>query len=96
MPMPKGHKMDSGYATSKTLGGDSYHVISNKMTEKGHKMNHSTARNVFVNALKKIAKDVTKVYGVECDDKEIARIAKDPRFQDAVVEYMREDLSLKP
>ena len=95
MPMPKGHKMSAGYATSKNLGGDSYHSISSKMTEMGHKMNHSTARNVFVNALKKIARDVTSVYGVDCDDKEITRIAKDPRFQDAVVEYMREDLNLK-
>ena len=90
--MPKGHKTAAGYATKKTLGGDSYHSISNKLTDKGHKMNHSTARNVFVNALKKIAKDVTAVYGVECDDKEITRIAKDPRFQDAVVEYMRSGL----
>ena len=96
MPMPKGHKISVGYSTSKTLGGDSYHTISGKMTEKGHKMNHSTARNVFVNALKKIAKDVTKMYEIDCNDKELTRIAKDPRFQDAIVEYMREDLSLKP
>lgn len=92
MPMPKGHKMESGYSTSKSLGGDSYHNISSKMTEKGHKMNHSTARNVFVNALKKIAQDVVTVYGVDCDDKEITRIAKDPRFQDAVIQFMRGDI----
>ena len=91
MPMPKGHKVNTGYSTSKSLGGDSYHSISTKMTDKGHKMNHSTARNVFVNALKKIAQDVVNVYGVECDDVEITRIAKDPRFQDAVVEFMRGD-----
>lgn len=93
MPMPKGHKMESGYSTSKSLGGDSYHAISSKMTEQGHKMNHSTARNVFVNALKKIAKDVVNVYDVDCDEKEITRIAKDPRFQDAVIQFMRGDVS---
>ena len=91
MPMPKGHKMNAGYSTRKTLGGESYHAISDMMTEKGHKMNHSTARNVFVSALKKIAKNVVGVYGVHCDDDEITRIAKDPRFQDAVVEFMREN-----
>lgn len=91
MPMPKGHKMNVGYSTRKTLGGESYHTISSKMTEQGHKMNHSTARNVFVSALKKIAKNVVGVYGVNCDDKELTRIAKDPRFQDAIVEFMREN-----
>jgi hypothetical protein len=90
MPMPKGHKMSAGYSTNKNLGGDSYHDISDKMSEMGHKMNHSTARNLFINALKKIAKDVTNTYGVNCDDVEITRIAKDPRFQSAIIELMRE------
>ena len=91
MPMPKGHKTDAGYSTIKTLGGDSFHLISDKMCEKGHKMNHSTARNIFISALKKIAKDVTDVYEVKCSDEDLVRIAKDPRFQDAVVEFMKEN-----
>lgn len=90
MPMPKGHKINNGYSTAKILGGDSYHEISDKMSELGHKMNHSTARNVFLNALKKIAKDVTAVYGIKCTDKDLTRIASDPRFQDAIIQYMRE------
>ena len=90
MPMPKGHKIANGYATRKALGGDSYQDISFKMSDKGFKMNHSTARNVFVNSLKKIAKNVANMYDVDCDDREITRIAKDPRFQDAIVEFMRE------
>jgi hypothetical protein len=90
MPMPKGHKTKNGYSTKKTLGGDSYHDISAKMTEKGFKMNHSTARNVFVNSLKKIAKDVVSLYNMDCDERDLNRIAKDPRFQDAIVSYMRE------
>ena len=90
MPMPKGHKIANGYATRKSLGGDSYQDISVKMTDQGFKMNHSTARNVFVNSLKKIAKNVADIYDVNCDENEITRIAKDPRFQDAIVEFMRE------
>ena len=54
-------------------------------------MNHSTARNIFISALKKIAKDVSSVYDVKCDDEDLTRIAKDPRFQDAIVEFMREN-----
>lgn len=89
MPMPKGHKLENGYSTSKKLGGESYHSISKKMSEKGFRMNHSTARNVFVSSLKKIAKNVVDLYEVEYDEKEITRIAKDPRFQDAIVEFMK-------
>ncbi len=91
MPMPKGHKVDNGYSTSKQLGGASYHSISETMSEKGFRMNHSTARNVFVNSLKKIAKNVVELYDVEYNEKELTRIAKDPRFQDAVVEFMRKE-----
>ncbi len=93
MPMPKGHKLENGYSTSKSLGGDSYQEISDKMSDQGFKMNHSTARNVFVNSLKKIAKDVTSLYDIDCDDRELSRIAKDPRFQGAIVEFMRESKS---
>ena len=53
-------------------------------------MNHSTARNVFVSSLEKIAKDVVSLYEIESDDKSINRISKDPRFQDAIVSFMRE------
>lgn len=90
MPMPKGFKSENGYSTKKSLGGKSYQEISNIMSEKGYKMNHSTARNVFVSSLEKIAKDVVSLYEIESDDKSINRISKDPRFQDAIVSFMRE------
>ena len=67
----------------------SYHQIAEKMNKNDYKMNHSTARNVFVSSLKKIAKNVVDLYEVEYDEKEITRIAKDPRFQDAIVEFMK-------
>jgi|TARA_R110000751_G_scaffold906_2_gene3005 hypothetical protein len=90
MPMPKGFKSENGYSTKKTLGGKSYHEISSLMSEKGYKMNHSTARNVFVSSLEKIARDVVKLYDIASDEKSINRISKDPRFQDAIVSFMRE------
>jgi hypothetical protein len=90
MPMPKGFKSENGYSTKKTLGGKSYHEISSIMSEKGYKMNHSTARNVFVSSLEKIARDVVKLYDIASDEKSINRISKDPRFQDAIVSFMRE------
>ena len=90
MPMPKGFKSENGYSTKKSLGGKSYQEISTIMTEKGFKMNHSTARNVFVSSLEKIARDVVDLYDISADEKSICRISKDPRFQDAIVSFMRE------
>ena len=91
MSMPKGFKSKNGYATSKSLCGKTYHEISDIMKDKGFKMNHSTARNVFVSSLKKIASEVTSLYDVNLDEREIKRIAIDPRFQEAVREFMCEN-----
>ena len=85
--MPKGFKSQNGYGTTKSLGGLSYHEIARKMTEKGYKMNHSTARNIFVSSLMKIAKEVNDLYEVDNDNK---KIAIDPRFQEAVSEFMQD------
>ena len=89
MSMPKGYKSDNGYGTIKTLGGVSYHDIAAAMNDSGFKMNHSTARNIFINSLIKIAEKITKVYNLKLDSKELKRIAIDPRFQTAVAEFMK-------
>tara|TARA_Y100000593_G_C4287600_1_gene326409 strand:- start:1425 stop:1703 length:279 start_codon:yes stop_codon:yes gene_type:complete len=90
MSMPKGFKSKNGYGTTKTLGGKSYHEIASSMVDKGFKMNHSTARNLFVNSLIKIAESVTTVYGLKLSDKEIKDIAINPEFQEAVSDFMKE------
>ena len=90
MAMPKGFKSNNGYATTSELGGKSYHEIAKAMTEMGFKMNHSTARNVCVDGLKKIAKHVSAMHGVSVNAVDIIRIAKDPRFQAGVSEIMKE------
>ena len=49
MSMPKGYKSDQGYATvSGEGGGMDYRTIAEIMSENGHKMNHATARNIFL------------------------------------------------
>ena len=88
--MPKGYKKETGYGTAKGLGGLSYHKIAEKMNEKDFKMNHSTARNIFVNGLIKIACNLSTLHGQNFDQKKIKKIAIDPRFQEAVADYMRE------
>ena len=90
MPMPKGYKKETGYGSSKTLGGMSYQQIAKEMNKKDFKMNHSTARNIFVTGLMKIAEGVASLHEVQYSQKEIKKIAIDPRFQEAVSEYMKE------
>ena len=53
-------------------------------------MNHSTARNVFVNSLMKIAEKVTTIYDMNLDKKEIKNIAINPEFQEAVSDFMKD------
>jgi len=85
MSMPAGSQFVHGYATAE-MG---YREISEFMTELGDKMNHSTARNVFLNAMVKISKGVQSAMG-ELSDIDSLDIAKDPRFQSAIEAYLKE------
>tara|TARA_B100000131_G_scaffold102069_1_gene99060 strand:+ start:10043 stop:10339 length:297 start_codon:yes stop_codon:yes gene_type:complete len=89
MPMPKGFKSKHGYATTKQFaGGEDYRAIAEKMTSQGFKMNHATARNVFLSALRKIAKPVHQVNNLSVSEDILQRTAKDPRFQAGVAEIL--------
>tara|TARA_Y100000310_G_C20085763_1_gene535965 strand:+ start:281 stop:559 length:279 start_codon:yes stop_codon:yes gene_type:complete len=89
--MPKGYKSDHGYATvSSEVGGLGYREIAEIMTESGHKMNHSTARNVFLSAMNKIARDTCSMFGVEPTKKNLKRISSDPRFQSGVIDILKD------
>ena len=89
MPMPKGFRAQNGYATTKTFdGGEDYRSIASKMTKSGYKMNHATARNVFLSALRKIARPVHKMNGVSTAEDSLQKTAKDPRFQAGVAEIL--------
>ena len=85
MGMPKGHKSKHGYATVTGTTGYGYREIAEKMTEDGVKMNHATARNYFLRAMKKIASPLA-----EHTDRDVEGLAADPRFQDAIATLMRE------
>ena len=89
MAKPKGHKSQHGYSVFTEFdGGLGYKDIAEKMTESGHKMNLSTARNVLVSALDKVATGVCEAYGVQATDADLKRIASDPRFQSGVYDLL--------
>jgi len=89
MPMPKGFKAKNGYATvTEFADGADYRAIAEKMTASGHKMNHATARNVFLGALRKIAKPIHRMHGLSDSHEILQSTAKDPRFQSGVAEIL--------
>ena len=90
MAMPKGFKSENGYGTSKLFDGMTYHEIADTMRESGFKMNHSTARNVFVNALIKEADEIVDLYDLQYSDQDLKNLAINPDFQDSVRGFMSE------
>ena len=91
MSRPKGHKSEHGYSVSADFdGGIGYKDIASQMTEMGYKMNLSTARNVLVNAMDKLALDICKTYDINITSQELKRIASDPRFQSGIHDLLSE------
>lgn len=89
MSMPAGHKSENGYSTVAEIeNGLGYREIAEAMSAQGHKMNHSTARNVLVTALTKLAAGVCTAYGVDPTESQIKKIASDPRFQAGLYEIL--------
>jgi hypothetical protein len=86
MSMPKGYKVQHGYATVNTgMGGLGYREIAEKMTEEGSKMNHSTARNVFLSAMSKFATELFDLYNIAPSQGTIKQVSSDPRFQSGIM-----------
>ena len=89
MTIPKCYKAQQGYATNKSLhGGKDYRSIAELMTDNGNKMNHATARNIFISALCKVAKSIHSMHGVPITDERLKSTARDPRFQSGVAEIL--------
>ena len=91
MSMPKGYKSNHGYATVGEGGGLGYREIAERMTEMGDEMNHSTARNVFLRAMRKVAKDACSCVGGSASEEDINRIAADPRFQLGLMDIISDE-----
>jgi len=89
MSMPKGYKSKHGYATVGADGGLGFREIAEKMTDDGDKMNHSTARNVFLSGMGKLAKDACTVFDIKPTPENLKRISSDPRFQSGVIDILK-------
>jgi len=59
------------------------------MCDSGFKMNHSTARNIFLSAMRKIAKDSCSMFGIDPTEENLKRISSDPRFQSGIIDILK-------
>ena len=90
MTMPRGHKVKRGYATiNPGWGGLDFRSIAEKMTENGDRMNHSTARNVFLSAMRSIAERAIIDTGGTPTESSVKQVAQHPMFQSGVAEVLR-------
>jgi len=87
--MPRGHKVKNGYASVASLAGaDDYKLIAKKCTEMGHKMGHSTARNVLLSAMMKVADALHRSQGNIYTNRQLFEIARNPTFQSGVADIL--------
>ena len=93
MSMPKGYKMSNGYATVED--GMDYRAISEVMTSNGYKMNHATARNVLLSAMRTFASDILISRGEDLEPDRIEKIAKSPQFQAGIAGSISDILAMR-
>jgi len=80
MALKKGSKIERGYATIAEDDGVNYREISEVMTEMGWTMNHSSARNYVLRAMRKFADAYQTHAGVQARQG-TEELAKSPGFQ---------------
>jgi hypothetical protein len=92
MTMPRGHKIVGGYATvSQIQDACDYKLIAKRCSDSGDKMSHSTARNIFLTAMAKVADNLHRSHGNICTRQQLFKIAKNPIFQMSVAEILKGD-----
>jgi hypothetical protein len=86
----KGLKYEGNYATVGSEGMN-YESIAVEMKKLGYPMNHSTARNVFNGALRKIICKLEKDLELDLSSK---KLEKSKMFQEAIRDFLDEDTSI--
>lgn len=89
MSMPKGKRIDRGYATVAEEAGANYRTIAEKMSSQGFQMNHASARNHILRVMKKFAIEFAIARGDNMTDEELDAVARDPNFQSSVCELIQ-------
>lgn len=86
MSMPSGKRFKNGYATVEK-NCLKYREIAEQMSISGDKMNHSTARNVFLSAMRKVCTPIYHEISRELNITE-DEIFRNPDFQEGLIEII--------
>lgn len=70
--------------------GTDFRKIAKIMTKTGFKMNHATARNVLMSALKNLINKTTTNIGIKVPEEKINEIVKDNNIHDALADILFE------
>jgi hypothetical protein len=90
MALKRGTTVDRGYATVAEDEGVNYREIADLMTELGHPMNHSSARNYVLRVMRKFVDKFAEAEGVELDELRRDEIAKSPTFQQGIADLLQQ------
>lgn len=68
--------------------GTDFRTIAKIMTAKGYKMNHATARNVLISAIKKILAHSADEVGVKISTEQMNALVKDQGLHSALADVL--------
>lgn len=80
------------YENGKAFSEVGYHQIANEMKELGYDMAYTTARNIFLSAMAKFAKEIKGSMFRSENLQDTKSISLDPRFQSAIEMYLKDIL----
>ena len=87
--MRKGTHIDRGYATIINDDGCNYRTISEQMSARGFKMNHSSARNYVIRAMDKFVSKFSVGLGIKLSDEQRQHVIRSPAFQSAMHDILQ-------
>jgi len=68
--------------------GTDFRTIAKIMTEKGYKMNHATARNVLISAIKKLLTHSAEEVGTKLSTEQMNALVKDQGLHSALADVL--------
>jgi len=68
--------------------GIDFRSIAAMMTDAGYRMNHATARNITVAALKKFAEELNEELGSDMDSEKLKEMLKDQELHTAMSDVL--------
>lgn len=75
----------------KKQDGLDYRGIADLMTSEGDRMNHSTARNVFLRGMRQITQRLVEGSGGCMTESGLDRLARNGSWQTSIAEILREE-----